>query len=258
MRLVALARLDDGAELARDVIGGGRPGGPPLLRAGGRIATTLVERAAANGVAAVWINDALGEGIVPPAPLPDAVRDHALRAVAHAQEGMRRALAIGKWLDPAVLRELGAVADEIAGVVLVHPCDPSDPAPADPHRAWHAVRVATLGLGIGAPHLRALAETAPRSRRPDRLSERLALLGTGLLAHDIGKVGLPEALLARSAPATAEEQRVLDRHTIIGESVMTAAAVPVQVRAAVRHHHEHWDGSGRPDGKTGAAIHVSA
>ena len=159
---------------------------------------------------------------------------------------------------PALLRELAAAADDIAEVVALDPCDASDPAPADPHRHWHAVRVATLGLAIGARHLRALAEAAPRARRPDRLSERLALLGTGLLAHDIGKVGLPESLLVRSAPATSDEQRMLDRHTILGESVMTAAAVPVQVRAAVRAHHEHWDGSGRPDGKTGAAIHVSA
>jgi len=257
MRLLALDRVPEGAVLARDVVGGGRPGAPPLLRAGMRIAPNLAQRAATNGVGAVWIEDELGAGIEPPEPLAEGVRDHALRAVAQAQDATRRAMATNRSLDAAVLRELGIAADAIAQSVADAPWDPSDPAPADPGRQWHAVRVAALGLAIAARHLPTLASPHQRGHA-DRLGERLALLGTGLLAHDIGKVALPEALLARTAPAGPAEERVLERHTIIGEGVMNAAAVPVQIRAAIRAHHEHWDGSGRPDGKAGAAIHISA
>lgn len=89
---------------------------------------------------------------------------------------------------------------------------------------------------------------------PDEMSN----LHLGALLHDIGKVGVPDAILNKPGALTAEEWTIVQRHPIQGAELLEgfpqlAGAVPV-----VRSHHERWDGTGYPDGLAGEAIPVPA
>ena len=83
--------------------------------------------------------------------------------------------------------------------------------------------------------------------------------------HDIGKVGIPDAILLKPGKLTAEEFEVVKSHTVIGaetlESVRHLYPLNSFINMGVeiaRQHHEKWDGSGYPDGLSGAQISLSA
>lgn len=83
--------------------------------------------------------------------------------------------------------------------------------------------------------------------------------------HDVGKVGVPESLLFKPAPLTAEERRLVERHTVIGEELirrhMQIPGLEAWMKRAAevaRWHHERWDGTGYPDGLKGEAIPMAA
>lgn len=69
--------------------------------------------------------------------------------------------------------------------------------------------------------------------------------------HDIGKVGVPESILQKPGPLTASEWKVMRQHTLTGERILNAVPELREVAVIVRHSHEHWDGSGYPDGLAG-------
>ena len=108
-------------------------------------------------------------------------------------------------------------------------------------------------------HVERVAEYAAR------LAELAGLGGDALQAvrygghlHDIGKIGVPDAILNKPGPLTDEEFAVMQRHPVIGYEICLplrslAGALPV-----IRHHHEKLDGSGYPDGLKGDAIPVTA
>jgi putative nucleotidyltransferase with HDIG domain len=68
------------------------------------------------------------------------------------------------------------------------------------------------------------------------------------LVHDIGKVGLPPGLLEKSGALTLEERRVMERHSEIGERILSKVEDYAEIARIVRHHHERADGLGYPDG----------
>jgi response regulator RpfG family c-di-GMP phosphodiesterase len=71
----------------------------------------------------------------------------------------------------------------------------------------------------------------------------------GFLLHDIGKIGIPDAVLDKSGPLSTSELRLMQRHPLIGSQLL--ADVPLldgQGLQVVRSHHERWDGQGYPDG----------
>jgi two-component system, cell cycle response regulator len=76
--------------------------------------------------------------------------------------------------------------------------------------------------------------------------------------HDVGKVGVPDAILTKPGPLDEEEWAFIRRHTIIGERIINAAPALTRVAALVRHSHERWDGGGYPDGLAGADIPLGA
>ncbi len=76
--------------------------------------------------------------------------------------------------------------------------------------------------------------------------------------HDIGKVGIPDAILDKAGPLNDEEWMFMRRHTLIGERIVAAAPALSQVAVLVRASHERWDGSGYPDGLAGEAIPLGA
>jgi putative two-component system response regulator len=74
--------------------------------------------------------------------------------------------------------------------------------------------------------------------------------------HDVGKIGVPDAVLLKRGPLSPEEQEVMRRHTLIGHQMLSDSASPLlQLGAKIAlTHHERWDGSGYPNGLAGEDI----
>lgn len=113
----------------------------------------------------------------------------------------------------------------------------------DPQTANHSELVSALAEGIGL-QLGLDPETV----------EQLKLAG---LLHDLGKIGLPDAVLKEARPLTEDEQAIVRRHPEFGQSLLDGLGLE-QVQDWVLHHHEHWDGSGYPGGLEGEEIPLGA
>jgi ribonuclease P protein subunit RPR2 len=115
----------------------------------------------------------------------------------------------------------------------------------DPVTGLHAIRVqryATELVGGVNPHL--LDDPS---------------MEYGFLLHDVGKLGIPDAVLKKEAPLSWAERKLMQQHTLLGEAML--ANVTLMDGAGlkvVRSHHERWDGSGYPDGLVGEQIPVAA
>ncbi|MEB3827960.1 two-component system response regulator [Phormidium sp. CCY1219] len=72
--------------------------------------------------------------------------------------------------------------------------------------------------------------------------------------HDIGKVGIPDAVLLKRGKLTPEEWEIMREHVIIGDKICQPLRTMRGVRPIIRHHHERWDGSGYPEGLVGDEI----
>ena len=74
------------------------------------------------------------------------------------------------------------------------------------------------------------------------------------LLHDVGKIGVPDALLAKPGVLTSEEYAIVQQHPVLGERMLKNVPFLSDILAAVRHHHERYDGAGYPDGLAGREI----
>jgi HD-GYP domain-containing protein (c-di-GMP phosphodiesterase class II) len=111
---------------------------------------------------------------------------------------------------------------------------------SDRYTAGHSRAVATYSRDIAS------ALNLP----PDE-QERAYVAG---LVHDIGKIGLPPAVLNKEGRLTLDERRQMERHSEIGERILSKVDAYADVALIVRHHHERIDGHGYPDGILGPAI----
>lgn len=114
----------------------------------------------------------------------------------------------------------------------------------DPDTNGHCVRLARYAVALG--------------RALDVPADDLPALERGGFLHDVGKIGVPDAILLKPGPLTAGEFAIMQRHTIIGEQLCGELRSLRRVRPIVRHHHEHLDGSGYPDGLRGDAVPLLA
>lgn len=110
----------------------------------------------------------------------------------------------------------------------------------DPNTGDHCERLVTLGKAFG--------EYLNLSRNQIR-----DLMWGGNL-HDIGKVGIPDAVLLKKGTLTPEEWQIMRQHVLIGEKICQPLRSMRGVIPIIRHHHERWDGSGYPDGLVGHDI----
>lgn len=76
----------------------------------------------------------------------------------------------------------------------------------------------------------------------------------GAILHDVGKIGVPEAILRKPASLSKEEYRIVQNHPLMGHRILAPLRLASRVLPAVRGHHEHFDGRGYPDGLTGEDI----
>jgi len=145
--------------------------------------------------------------------------------------------------DPATVRELSAAerADQLArsqallGIrALARAIDAKDPSTSQ-----HSDRVARLAC--------ALAEARGWS------AERVRLLHEAGLVHDVGKIGIPDAVLLKPGRLTADEYEQIKKHAALGAQMVDDVLSAEQVRW-IRGHHERPDGRGYPDGLRGEAI----
>jgi two-component system, cell cycle response regulator len=90
------------------------------------------------------------------------------------------------------------------------------------------------------------------------LSEELDEVVRAAELHDVGKMAIPDEILHKPGPLTDEEWSFVRQHTIIGERILGAAPALLAVAKLVRASHEHWDGSGYPDGLAGETIPLGA
>ena len=104
----------------------------------------------------------------------------------------------------------------------------------DPFTMGHSVRVGQLAMMLGREL--GLEET------------RLARLEVGGYLHDIGKIGIRDAVLLKPGKLTPEERTIIEDHPTIGISILSAVELPEEVVRFVQDHHERLDGSGYPRG----------
>ncbi len=116
----------------------------------------------------------------------------------------------------------------------------------DPHTRGHSARVSQMA--------RSLAEELGLSPKDTRRVEVAALL------HDIGKVGIPDAILQKAAPLDQHERAVIMGHAELGASILRDAHSEslAELVPLVLHHHEWWDGRGYPRGLSGEEIPLGA
>ena len=89
-------------------------------------------------------------------------------------------------------------------------------------------------------------------------TEHLRWFRMGALLHDVGKIIVPSSILNKPGRLSAEEWAIMKRHPRAGVLLLREIEFPWDIRPMVRHHHEHWDGGGYPDGLAGDDIPFSA
>jgi len=108
-------------------------------------------------------------------------------------------------------------------------------------------------------HVREIAEMALDLGRTFRLgSRRLRQLEYAAILHDIGKIGIPSAILTKPGPLDADERAVVEKHTIIGHNLLKDIPFLARVAEIVRAGHERWDGGGYPDRLSAEQIPLEA
>jgi HD-GYP domain-containing protein (c-di-GMP phosphodiesterase class II) len=114
----------------------------------------------------------------------------------------------------------------------------------DAYTAGHSERVARIAKLVGQ-HM----------ELPSTTVNGLFLAG---LLHDIGKIGVPDAVLQKPGRLTRKEFSLVQDHVTIGDRILSSIKPLEQLRPGIRHHHERFDGKGYPDGLAGEAIPLLA
>ena len=134
------------------------------------------------------------------------------------------------------------------------------PAVLDPEQVIFALAAAAEAKdAYTGGHARWVASTARHLGTRLGLQESdLSALYRGGLVHDIGKIGVPDAILLKLGPLNAEEERRMRAHPVIGENMVKPVPSAADVLTIIRHHHERFDGGGYPDGLPGHKIPLLA
>ncbi len=114
----------------------------------------------------------------------------------------------------------------------------------DPYTRGHSQRVAALAVEVG--------------RELGLSPEALQALEYGGVLHDIGKIGVADAILSKVTSLTADELDLARTHPGIGAEIVAGVSFLSAAAPAIRSHHERWDGAGYPDGLAGEAIPLVA
>jgi diguanylate cyclase (GGDEF)-like protein len=89
-------------------------------------------------------------------------------------------------------------------------------------------------------------------------SEKVTIISTAALLHDIGKVGIPDEVLNKAGKLETEAWVLIHSHPTLSTTIVGHVASLVSCLPAILHHHERWDGLGYPDGIKGESIPIEA
>ena len=138
------------------------------------------------------------------------------------------------FIAPFTVDDLHEVVDALAAAVDAK----------DSYTCGHSERVAEISLAIA---------------KEMKLShEEQYLIHIGAHLHDVGKIGIPDAVISKPGRLTNEEFTLVKEHPIIGYHIVSKVKILQTVSLIVRHHHERIDGGGYPDGLAGEAIPLGA
>lgn len=114
----------------------------------------------------------------------------------------------------------------------------------DPYTEGHSMRVARLAVQI-----------CHEAGLPENVEDVVRYAG---VLHDIGKVGIPDAILQKPEELTPAEYERMKTHPVVGYNILMPFSFLQEEALSVRHHHEWWSGKGYPDGLREAAIPLPA
>ena len=261
MRLLATRRLEPGMVVGRDVMTG-RHGAVPLLRRGMRVDDRYVTALERAGIHAIYVEDALGEGIEVTPILTEATRAEATRRLERSLGSATRAKDGALTLSDTAVNELADLARLIATELAT--CDDAvvalqDLAAADSYTMQHSIDVAAVGLLIGR---RLMVDAGwidyKSQRRFDRIDQRVVQLGLGLLLHDVGKLSVPQDILQKDGPLDDDEWELMRQHPLAGVDMVASTQISAVARTVIKSHHERWNGTGYPEAIAGEKIHQYA
>jgi response regulator RpfG family c-di-GMP phosphodiesterase len=133
---------------------------------------------------------------------------------------------------------------------------------ADSYRTTVRALAAALDLRDDQTGAHAMRVTALALRLTQVVAPELATdqeLEFGFLLHDIGKIGVPDAIILKPGPLEPEEFERMKGHVTLGERIVAEVPYLRGIAAEIIHsHHEHWDGSGYPSGLRGLEIPIAA
>jgi diguanylate cyclase (GGDEF)-like protein len=164
--------------------------------------------------------------------------DQAAYAAKHGGKGRvsrpeDAALALDR--DPVLLAAQLAHANMATVAALASAVDAKDP-----YTQGHSQRVSRYAAALATAMLLPATQVA-----------RIQLAGQ---LHDVGKIGVPDAILTKTGRLSLEEFDAIRQHPAVGERMLADVPFLKDILPAVRHHHERWDGRGYPDGLRGAEI----
>lgn len=170
---------------------------------------------------------------------------------AHASEGedlVRKAMSAQEWA-----RSAGGARTRIFDEAQGHLLDPAERLERI-RRGEHLAMVRALASAVDArdpyapEHSRIVARAAAALAGEVGMSEeRIALIETAALLHDIGKLAVADRILATPNPLTQAERDQVEEHPVFAERILRSAGID-EILSWIRHHHERWDGAGYPDG----------
>ena len=113
--------------------------------------------------------------------------------------------------------------------------------------------------GTAENHIRRVQLYATAVARELGMSDaEIQAVRTAALLHDIGKLAVPEHILSKPGPLTAEEFQKVQAHPQVGADIIAAVPFPYPVAPLIQNHHERWDGRGYPRGLKGEDIPLGA
>ena len=243
----------DGFKLYNDTYG--HPAGDALLvRLAGRLANTLDDRAHAyrmggDEFCVVAHLATIGSALDVAAQAAEALSEHG--------EGFTVGTSYGAVLIPI---ETDDVTEALRLADQRMYAQKSSSRLSAPRQATDVlVRVIGERNAELAAHHSEVAELAEAvSLRLGLSRERSEEVRRAATLHDIGKLAIPESILTKAGPLTAEEWEFVRQHTVIGERILLAAPSLAGCAQIVRSSHEWWDGTGYPDRLAGESIPLAA
>ncbi|MDR7473362.1 MAG: HD-GYP domain-containing protein [Armatimonadota bacterium] len=177
-------------------------------------------------------------------------------------------------LEPTLVRLSRTVrASVVGGILLLYLATFTvvRQASRDLDRQQRALRAAFIGIVRSlanavdardmptAHHSSRVAEYAEAIAREMGLDEEtVGVVQVAGLLHDVGKIGIRDELLSKNGGLTPQEWEVMRRHPVLGYEILEPVPISEEIKLAVRHSHERWDGTGYPDGLAGLRIPIAA